>query len=61
MKTASQWTQLSGVKLKENLSTNVWKLPYCFTFFMNILIDNLMMQFFHNPHRTMSLSKEILQ
>ena len=29
-------------------------------FFMNILIDNLLMQFFHIPNRTMWSSKKIL-
>ena len=33
---------------------------YCFSFFINILIDNLMMQIFHISNRTMCLSKKIL-
>ena len=33
---------------------------YCFGFFMNILIDNLLLQFFYIPNRTLSLSKKIL-
>ena len=34
--------------------------PLLLCFFMNILIDNLLMQFFHIPNRTMCLSKKIL-
>ena len=33
---------------------------YCFSLFMIILIDNLLMQFFHILNRTMYLSKKIL-
>ena len=41
---------------KPSVSTGL----YCFGFFMNILIDNLLMQFIHVPNRTMRLSKKIL-
>ena len=31
---------------------------YCFAFFINIFVDNLLMQFFHVPNRKMCLSKK---
>ena len=65
---ASQWTKLSGVKLNKIISYQRLKTQkhsvsiglYCFGVFMKILIDNLLMQFFHIPNRTMCLSKKVL-
>ena len=56
-------------KLKKNISYQYTKTHkhsvsigfiYCFGFFMNILIANLLMQFFNITNCTMCLSKTIL-
>ena len=54
------------VKKNYNLPTSLKseaiskRRPLLLCFFMNILIDNLLTQFFHIPNRKMCLSKKIL-
>ena len=62
---SSQRTQLSPVKLIFYRRLKIQKHSVCidlysFGFFINTLIDDLLIQFFHVPNRTMCLSKKIL-
>ena len=58
------WFTADTVLRREKKVTDVSELRsirlglYCSGFFMNILIDNLLMEFFHIPNRTMCLSKK---
>ena len=67
MKAASQWTQLSDVKLKKGINALKlrsirWSLvfPALVFLFMNILIYNLLMKFFYIQNRKMCFSKKVL-
>ena len=67
MKAASQWTQLSDVKLKKGINALKlrsirWSLSFLALvfLFMNILIDNLLMKFFYIQNRKMCFSKKVL-
>ena len=67
MKAASQWTQLSDVKLQKGINALKlrsirWSLvfPALVFLFMNILIYNLLMKFFYIQNRKMCFSEKVL-